>query len=420
MFEIIRPKKDATIYGYIPKLNSGRDEIIELTTSSNDVRIDDSVSNPTLASRILLDFEDPGVDSFSKSGVEGSGLPNVFANFGTESRKVDFNSGTNVFADFGTESSEVGTNVFANFGIDLAPDRPEVETTEPEEREFEADVWLRLYFASGEGLPQDYELQAFPVEESWSEGLGRRNNDDEAPVNWIERRENTDWSSRGGSFDGTSEVSETFGINDSPDIFFKVNRLFNNADVGNGILLKRKEEDLNRFSRLSFFSKNTNTVFVPHLLVGRETFTYDVPENTEEFTNTENMSVFVTNLKDSYQKSSQVRFRVRVRKKFQKREFLGIRPSERRERREDPTPEPFLPQRTLFYEIRDARTGESIHPFSDPYTALSYDAEGHFFDIDLSNLFPKRPYEILFKFVDPDTGNEQLFAPEQTFEVLSD
>jgi len=413
MFEIVRPEKDATIYGYLPNLNSGIDEILELNTSTNDTRVSDNVSNPVLASRVLLEFDfDVPEEGFNQVGVTGSATPNVFGEFGIDTTTRT----TSVLPN------DEGINVFGEFGIDLAPDRQEPKPEPPvEEDEPDADVWLRMYFARGEGLPQSYDLQVFSVQKSWSEGLGRRNNDPptEVPVNWIERQESIDWNGRGGDFDTAVSVSEAFDINDSPDVFFRINELFNDADPDDGILLKRRREDLDRFSQLSFFSRNTNTVFVPHLLVGRETFEYDVPENAEVFENTESMSVFITNLRESYGASAKTRFRVKVREKFPDRDFLGIRPSERRERRQNPEPEPYLPRRSLLYEIRDARTEEPVHPFSDPYTVVSYDSDGHYFDLDLSNLFPKRPYEILFKFVDPVTKNEQIFAPEQYFETLS-
>lgn len=411
MFEIIRPKKDTTIYGYLPRLNSGVDEIIELNTSNNDVEIQEDVSNPVLASRILLDFDNPD-ENFNPVGITGSGTPNGFAEFGIET------------APDPTSSSSVdeGINAFAELGVETAPERPEPEIEEEVEEDFGADVWLRLFFARGQGLPQNYEIQAFPLETEWSEGTGRRNNNPPTriPANWIENTEYSDWDNRGGDYDSSVVVSETYDIDDSPDLFLKINKLFNDADPNNGILLKRKDEDLNEFSQHSFFSRNTNTVYVPHLLVGTETFSYDVPEDAEEFIETDNMSVFITNLRPRYNVDQKVRFKVRVREKFQRREFLGIRPRERRERREDPSPESFLPPRTLLYQISDRRTGEVIHPFSDPYTVVSYGPDGHYFDIDLSNLFPDRPYEVSFKFVNPDTGNEQMFSPEQTFTLEND
>ncbi len=409
MFEIYRPEKDATIYEYAKKVNSGIDEILELNTDS------DSDQNYG-ASRVLIKF--PEVDDSFNSFVDGGS--NVFVSYGYEtvnrnpagsSTDTDPNIFNVKIEDLIEQSQNGEVNTFAFYGQRLAGKRePKNPTPEPEVDDTRnPSAWLRLWFANGMGLPKKYTIEALPVQEPWTEGRGRESDDPPTrePVNWIERTRSEDWQEEGGDFDLTPRSAEKF-VGEDPDVSMDVNAVMS-EDLEHGILLRRKDESFNRKTELKFFSSNTRTIYVPQLLVGRDTYT----RNTEgaDPVEKENFTAYVTDLKNLYS-PTKTRFYVNVKEKYEQRDFLGIRPTEDRQEKSA-----YLPRRSLTWQIEDVRTGNVVFPFNEDYSAVSFDGSTHYFDVDLGSLFPKRQYKVLFKYTDPETGATEIFDHDQRFKV---
>jgi hypothetical protein len=400
MYKLIRPEKDTTIYEYAEEVNAGIDEILELNTRKGVAGRD--FAGEYLPSRILIQFPDTGVEF---SGIAEDG-PNGFGSFGFNT--VDRTPGP-ATAEFGTGPP----NAFAFLGEEVAPDRPEPEP-EPdpvETEDFDPSAWLRMYFANGQGMPYEYEIEAYALDSEWKEGRGRLENlpsTDEA-ANWIQRLPSTDWNTAGGDFSSQPVARQNFRGED-PDLMLRLNTILS-QEPQNGILLRRADEDLEQLSELKFFSKQTRTIYVPHILLGVDNYQFDTSE--ADPVEVDNFTAYVANLQNRYEQG-QYRFEVSVEEKYEQRQFLGIRPTARTD---SIGSQPFLPQRSLRYEVRDRRTGLEFFPFDERYTSVSYSGGRHFFDLDTSQLLPKRDYELRLKYVDPETGNEEIFDNEQTFRV---
>lgn len=398
MFELVRPEKDATIYGYAENVNTGIDEIIELNTRQC---IEGFPAGDYEPSRILIDF--PNVEGdFSSIAQDG---PNAFGAFGYQTTNRSFQP---------TAGTGLGPpNAFGFFGEELAPERDFEDPEEPGEEveQNEASAWLRMWFASGRGMPKKYTIEAFPVEKDWVEGRGRLENRPPTsdPVNWTTRIPEEDWNNPGGDFQSFPRSKEEFD-GDDPDVYMNVDALLS-EDLEHGILLKREDESLERLSELKFFSLETRTIFVPHLLIGRDDYEFNT-ENSQPIQK-DNFTAYVTGLDHEYH-GGPTRFEVTVEEKFEQREFLGIRPTARKESIENRR---YLPARSLTWEIKDVRTGTVFFPFDERYSAVSFNGNTHYFDVNLDNLLPKREYEILLKYTDPQTGNEEIFDHHQTFKV---
>lgn len=398
MFELVRPDKDATIYEYAPEANTGIDEILELNTR----RSLDGTGADYKPSRILISF--PNVEGDFTTGPDG---PNVFGDFGYETVDRDFDSP-------GTAATGLGPpNVFAFFGEQVAPTREEPVEEEPEEdpEPNNPTAWLRMWFANGQGLPKKYTIEALPVTKEWREGRGRLENIPltKEPVNWTERTENQNWSTPGGDFKSSPKSTETFD-RDPPDVNMNVNAVLSD-NPEHGIILRRQDEDYDFFSELKFFSRETRTIYVPHLLIGRDD--YEFQTEGAEPVQERNFTAYVSGLDTEYNEGP-VRFDVSVEEKFEQRQFLGIRPTARKESIENGR---YLPRRSLTWEIKDVRTGTVFFPFDERYSAVSFDGDRHYFDVNLNNLLPKREYQILLKYTDPETGNETIFDHHQTFKL---
>ena len=74
---------------------------------------------------------------------------------------------------------------------------------------------------------------------------------------------------------------------------------------------------------------------------------------------------------------------------------------------------------TMYYSVINNETGEVVIPFgtgSVPYTQLSYDANGNFFDLKMRTFVPGFKYEIIFLL---DINNDQqVISDEFTFKVV--
>ena len=403
MFELVRPTEDTAIYGYAASVNAGIDEIIELNTRRSIGGLEEESEDPK-PSRILMKFSEVEGD-FTEIAPNG---PNAFGQFGFETADRNVPA-----APSRTQVGLGAPNAFAFFGEPEAPKRTPnpAPGSKPENENFDATGWLRMWFVSGMGMPKRYEIEAYKVAQPWREGRGRAENrpPTEEPANWTKRLFDKDWRSEGGDFEKLPVAKEIFD-GDDPDLKLKLNSLLSSG-LEDGILLKRKSEDFDRRTELKFFSKDTRTIFIPHLLVGRDTYEF----NTEGANPIEekNFTAYVAGLENVYH-GGITRFEVTVEEKHKQRQFLGVRPTARTDSIESSR---YLPRRSLRYKIEDVRTGTTFFPFDKRYSAVSFDGYTHYFGVDIDNLLPKREYKISLKHVDPETSEETIFDNHQTFKV---
>ncbi len=111
-------------------------------------------------------------------------------------------------------------------------------------------LFLRLYETAGtSGLSDDYTIAAYPLSESWDEGIGKEDDDPKTTVgcSWL-NRENDDpnveevaWSTPGGTYISGDEVTQSFSLS-SPDIEMDVTSIskkwFSGVNKNYGFLLR--------------------------------------------------------------------------------------------------------------------------------------------------------------------------------------
>ncbi len=111
-------------------------------------------------------------------------------------------------------------------------------------------LFLRLYETAGTiGLSDDYKIAAYPLSESWDEGIGKEDDDPKTTVgcSWL-NRENDDpnveevaWSTPGGTYISGDEVTQSFSLS-SPDIEMDVTSIskkwFSGVNKNYGFLLR--------------------------------------------------------------------------------------------------------------------------------------------------------------------------------------
>ena len=122
---------------------------------------------------------------------------------------------------------------------------------------------------------------------------------------------------------------------------------------------------------------------------------------------TEDMVLYLTNLKPEYRQNSKVRFRIATRERYPVKNYVTESWAYTREMR-------YLPTQS-YYSIRDAWTEEEVIPFSD-YSQISVDYTGSFFDLYLNGIEPERIYRILFKV--SQSNLETIYDKDYSFKVV--
>ena len=135
-----------------------------------------------------------------------------------------------------------------------------------------------------------------------------------------------------------------------------------------------------------YFSGNTHTIYPPCLEIRWDDSIYT--GSLSVVTN----DLFVPSLgnnKGEYQQDSVQRFRINVRDKFPARAFQ--------------TSSVYLTNKALpsssYWSIKDLDTEEIVVDYDTNYTKISCDSTGNYFDVYMNGLEPERYYKLLFKTV---------------------
>jgi len=383
----IFPEKDTTLYSQPDRkgLNAGRDEILELVKEKGS-------SNPYhYPSRILIKFNNVDI----KTAIEKMGtIP--------ASASLKFNDGT-------------------------------------------SKVFLQLTAMEAKNLVTSFNIQSYPVSQSWNEGTGKYLN---IPTgsngsSWLFRDNSDDknyWAT--GSFsDGTTGSISSSLLTEGGGTFytgsgFESNQQFligddlnTNLDVtsiiqkwsasfyagetyptginNEGFIIKEpKSVEANvsgSSGELQYFSVDTHTIYPPKLV-----FKWDdsIHPNTSLTKQSGDLNVNLFNLKKEYNQNEEAILRIHVRDKYPTRTFV--------------TTSNYLDigyfNSTSYYSIRDGHTEEEIIPFDDTFTKLSSDNDGMYFKLDMKGLQPERYYRILLKHINND--GTTIYDNKYIFKVI--
>ena len=297
---------------------------------------------------------------------------------------------------------------------------------------------LRLYEAEGtQDLTTEYKLAAFPVSESWEEGVGKFGDDPKVTngvswdnINYYPGNSAITWSQAGGGVrqnekGGTvitgsgNEVSQSFSY-ESPDINMDVTDIVNNwlggTNKNYGFLLRfsgSQETDNTTFGQLKFFSKQTNTIYSPKLEVKWDDHKPCTGSNTGSLlqmtsSGEVDYTLYMKGLKESYKENDKIKFRVMPRKRYIQKTFSTSAQT---------VTGSYIPEGSGSYSIVDLATGETTVPFS-PYTSMSCDPTSNYFIQWMNTFQPNRAYKIVYRIKYRD-GQEILYDDGFEFNVRS-
>lgn len=293
--------------------------------------------------------------------------------------------------------------------------------------------YLNLKDAGSVGLETSQSLKAYSLRQSWLMGRGKKLSRPliEEGASWDYYNGKTEGGQWSGSVDGTGGWWHT-GSLDSASYDFSHTNLDNDVrmDVTNivgtwlggtrtnyGFIIKRSgsvgnddietdEGSSDSLGHLKFFSRDTNTIYVPTLEAQWNDAVWHTSSLAElNGRELDDVVVNITNLNHKYAPNSKVRIRVQGRPAYP---ILTNSPSA-----SVYTKAKYLPSGSQ-YSIVDSVTEDVIVPFGSG-SFISCDSRGNYMDVWFKNFQPERSYKFLFKVV---SGSEGSFIETRNQEII--
>jgi hypothetical protein len=339
----IFPEKSATLYSYYPELNTGLDEILEISTFYTATSTDDS-------SRVLIKFPQSEISDIITNKVSGSAFDAYLKLYLATATEIPLD-----YTIYGyplSGSWDIGTGRLSNSPI----------TTD-------GASWG--YRNAESGSP--WFGVTFPPNTTGSYGVN---------------------SGGGLWYTGSYETTQSFTHTTSKDIELKVNNTvsawFSSSIANQGFIVKHSSAiEFTSASKFEtkYFSSNTHTIYPPCLEIRWNDTIYST--GSLSVITSDQIVASIPNNQNEYQQDSIQRFRVNVRDRFPARTFQ--------------TSSVYLNNKVLpatsYWSIKDLDTEEIIIDYDTTYTKISADTSGSYFDVYMNGLQPERYYQLLLKTV---------------------
>jgi hypothetical protein len=351
----IFPEKSATLYSYYPTLNSGLDEILELSTFY-------TTAGTNEVSRILIKFPQDQIIDVISNKVSGSTFDTYLKLYLANASEIPLNY--TIYGHPLSGSWNIGTGKLADSPI----------TTDGVSWGFKNYISGSTWFSG-----------SFPTGTTGSYGTN---------------------SGGGLWFTGSYATSQSFTNITPKDIELKTSNIvsawFSSSIVNEGFILKHSSSlEFTTASKFEtkYFSSNTHTIYPPCLEIRWDDSSYASSLTT---VTSDLIVATIANNQNEYQQDAVQRFRINVRDKFPARAFQ--------------TTSVYLTNKILpatsYWSIKDLDTEEIIIDYDITYTKISADGTGNYFDVYMNGLEPERYYQLLIKTV---LANKEILVLNQNF-----
>lgn len=355
----IFPEKSATLYSFYPALNTGLDEILELSTFY-------SLSNTNEVSRPLIKFPSNQILDIISNKISGNQFDVYLKLYLSTAAELPLNY--TIFSHPISQDWNMGTGRLGNV--------PNIE----------------------DGVSWGFTLQS--GSSAWINGSFSGGTTGSYSTS----------SSAGGGTWWTSSLyqsTQSFTNISSKDVELKVTetvKAWNSGSINNyGFILKHSSSieftTASKFE-LKYFSANTNTIYPPILEFRWDDSSYST--GTLSVVTSSMFAVTLGNNKGEFQQDSVQRFRVNVRDIYPSVAFR--------------TSISFANSKALpsssYWAIKDLDTEEMVVDYDTSYTKISCDQYGNYFDIYMNGLEPERYYKLLIKSV---VANKEVIISDKDY-----
>ena len=294
-------------------------------------------------------------------------------------------------------------------------------------------TYLVLRSANSQEIPLEYSIFANAVSQSWTMGTGTKfDNITSDGISWKYRDGINTWqdnvtagtavfvagttgsaNAEGGTWFITGSATQSFS-NEPDDIRMNVTNIMHQWISGSlkndGFIVRHSidvENNVLDYGILKFFSKETNTIYEPKLELVWDDSSFVTGSLTPVTGSAEDgYKVVVTNLKKEYPSNSKVKIRVKGRDMYPSKSFGTTFQYDQSK---------YLPSGSVYYQIEDYITNETIVPFGD-YSKLSCDSTSNYFNLDTSTYPINRTYKLKLKIV--ESGISTIIDDKLIFEIV--
>lgn len=360
----IFPSKDTTLYSLYPSMNTGKDEILEITTQTSPF---DETSLES--SRILIQFPSNEINDIITNKIGSASWNANLRLFLANASEIPLDY--SIFAYPLSQSWNMGTGKYLDSPL----------TTNGAGWTFSQQ--------SGSNI--------------WQTGSFNVN----ATASYI----GTNYG--GGVWLTSSLATQSFTYIDEKDINMDVTSIVHAWQSGsifnNGFILKLQDSlefNSGSYLDLKYFSMDTHTIYPPALEIKWNDFLFSTGSSAGTYITDDSINISLGNNKNEYQQNSVQKFRINVRPKFPVRTFQTSSVY---------LTNYYLPQSSS-YAIKNLDTEENVIDFDDVYTKISADSTSNYFNIYMNGLQPEKYYKILIK--TNINGEILIFDNDYYFKVI--
>lgn len=364
----IFPEKTATLYSYYPTLNTGLDEILEISTY-------ESIDGTDEVSRAIIKFSQDDIIDIIDNKINGSAYDVHLRLFLANATSIPLNYSLNIYTV--AKDWNMGTGRLSNVPV----------TTDGASWVY-ADQSGSLKWIDG----------AFPSGVTGSYRISGSTSGSVGGGTWYT---NTNF-----------QFSQDFAFNTSKDIDVNVTNTatswHNNSIPNYGFILKHSSSleftTASKFE-LKYFSDTTHTIYPPVLEFRWDDSSYSAGSLTVVTSSLYTLTL--GNNKGEFQQGSLQRFRANVR---------DIYPSVAFRTSLSYANTKALPS-SSYWAIKDLDTEEMVVDYDENFTKISCDSLGNYFDVYMNGLEPERYYKFLIKSILSD-GETVVSDSNYNFKVI--
>lgn len=370
----IFPEKDATVYSLFPQMNTGLDEILDVTN------LNFAISSSAQVARSLVKFNQDQIISILDNLIIDKDWTANFQLFIATAQSINLDYDIEIYPISG--SWGMGTGKYLDSPIST-----------------DGVSWVWQNYANGLAWPTNV-LSLHPyVTGSWQ-------NSNPGGTVWYYSASTTIPVTQSFTYHSNKDLS--VDVKDIVDIWY-----IGSEFVNEGFLVKWDDNiEFNSAKAvqpvLQYYSVDTHTIYPPVLEFKWDDSEFNISGSNKIVVPTDNVYISIANNAGVFYSGSIQRFRIDARPKYPEITFQTASLY---------TQNFYLPSGSSYYAIKDLDTNEYVIPFDPEYTKISADQESSYFFLYMNGLQPERYYTILLQFT--INGSTIVQDMEYNFKVVN-